>query len=107
MIPIAAVVGELWYRPIAAIFLIGGLLILLWNVHLDEKYGANRPTKSEIGKMPLEEYRKNMKSPKFVAWVNNQTYSHFMGKFDSSGHQVAPPTTWQKIRSRFVGFLCR
>lgn len=62
-------IAYFWYTPIAAVFVLGGLGLLLWNARLDRIYGTDRPTKKEIGKMPREEYRRKILDLRFRKWV--------------------------------------
>lgn len=71
MIAIAAVVVA-WYPPIASLFLIIGLSILLRGAYLDRKYGKYRPSEREINYMGKEEYKKRLREePKFRDYVNH------------------------------------
>ena len=69
LLGIAAI--TIWGRWLALIPLIAGVGFIGWPIYLDIKYGQERPTKREIGAMPLEEYRRKIKNPKFRKWVDD------------------------------------
>jgi hypothetical protein len=69
MIVVAGIV-VFWYPPIAAIFLIGGLCFIWRGVHLDGKYGKDRPTVRDIDKMSKDEFQQKLRDPKFRLWVD-------------------------------------
>jgi hypothetical protein len=81
MVAIAAVV-IFWYPPIAAIFLLMGLGLLLWNARLDRKYGKDRPTKKEIGKMSADEFKQRLRDPKFKLWIDKGLKFNFPSGID-------------------------
>lgn len=68
---VLASIAVLWYRPIAGVFTLLGLAIMLRGAYLDRRYGIDRPTKREIGRMSADEYRNRLHDKQFVDWVNN------------------------------------
>jgi hypothetical protein len=69
LIMIAGIV--IWGRWIALVPLTAGVGFIFWPFYMDFKYGEQRPSKREIRDMPLEEYRRNIKNPKFRKWVDD------------------------------------
>ncbi len=81
MVAIATVV-VFWYPPVAAIFLLMGLSVLLWNARLDRLYGKDRPTKKDIDKMSAAEYKSRLRDPKFRLWMDKGLKFNFPSGID-------------------------
>lgn len=68
---VLASVVVVFYPPVAAIFLIMGLLLLWRGAYLDRKYGKDRPSRKEIDIMPVSEFKERSRDPRFTKWINH------------------------------------
>lgn len=86
MIAIAAVVVT-FYPPIAAIFLVMGLSLLLRDAYLDRKCGKDRPSRNEIDVMSVDDYKKRTRNDsRLTTWINHVYKNRTDKPFDPSDY---------------------
>jgi len=82
LVAVAGVV-VFWYPPVAISILIVGLCVVGRGAYLDHKYGENRPTKREVGRMSAKEYLERLRDSRFQLWIE-KGLKWEKGKFPSN-----------------------